>query len=118
MKSVLIVALLAATAHADKREFDPASIYKVPQGASPTEGPAEAPVTIVAWSDHTCGYCIRVQPTLDFLARLYPGQLRIVHRWQPLDEDNTLAAEAALAAAAQGRMRPMNERLYALHGKV
>jgi protein-disulfide isomerase len=59
-----------------------------------------------------------VQDTLDKLGRVYPGQLRWVHRTLPLDEDNTLAAEAALAAAAQGRFDPMHARLFAVHGRV
>ncbi|MBL0215676.1 MAG: hypothetical protein IPQ07_17570 [Myxococcales bacterium] len=28
------------------------------------------------WSDYACGYCYRVQPTLDTLTRMFPGQLR------------------------------------------
>lgn len=118
MKAVLVLLLLASTASAQKLEFDPSSIYKVPQGAAPSDGPADAPITIVAWSDHACGYCIRAQVTLDHLVRLYPGQVRFVHRTLPLDEDNTLSAEAALAAAAQGKFRPMSDRLYGVHGKV
>jgi protein-disulfide isomerase len=93
-------------------------VYNVPRGHGPSEGPVDAPVTIVAWSDYACGYCNRVQGTLDHLARLYPGQLRWVHRTLPLDEDNTLAPEAAFAADAQGRFLPMNDRLYALGGHV
>nr|MDQ3368643.1 thioredoxin domain-containing protein [Myxococcota bacterium] len=117
---LLVVAILCATtgARADRLEFDPASIYKVPRGAAPTDGAADAPITIVEWSDFSCGYCVRVQTTLDHLTRLYPGQLRFVHRTLPLDEDNTLTAEAALAAAAQGRFRPMSDRLYAVHGRA
>jgi protein-disulfide isomerase len=107
-----------ALARADRLSFDPGTIYKVPRGHAPASGPVEAPVTIVAWSDHACRYCNRVQGTLDHLARLYPGQLRWVHRTLPLDDDNTLAPEAALAAGAQGRFLPMNDRLYALGGRV
>lgn len=115
---VLGCALLAsATAHAHP-SFDPDTIYKVPRGHAPADGPADAPVTIVAWSDYACGYCNKVQHTLEQLARLFPGQLRWVHRTLPLDEDNTLTAEAALAAAAQGRFLPMNDRLYGVHGMV
>ncbi len=98
--------------------FDPKSVYKVPRGTAPTEGPADAPITVVDWSDYACGYCNRVQDTLDRLDRLYPGLIRWVHRTLPLDDDNTVAAEASLAAAAQGRFRPMHARLYALHGRV
>jgi len=108
----------AATARADRLTFDPAAIYKVPRGQAPTTGAADAPVTIVAWSDYACGYCNRVQATLDHLVRLYPGQLRWVHRTLPLDDENTLVNEAALAADAQGRFLPMNDRLFALGGRV
>lgn len=118
MKFVLTLLVLVGTAAADKLEFDPASVYNVPRGTGPTEGPADAPITIVMWSDHACGYCIRAQVTLDHLVRLYPGQIKFVHRTLPLDEDDTLSAEAALAAAAQGRFRPMSDRLYVVHGKV
>lgn len=108
----------APAARADRIGFDPAAIYQAPLGDAPATGPRDAPVTIVAWSDYACEYCNRVQRTLDLLARQYPGQLRWVHRTLPLDDDNTLAAEASLAAAAQGRFLPMNDRMYALQGRV
>jgi protein-disulfide isomerase len=118
---VVLIASITSTpgvAHA-QASFDPASVYQVPRGTGdPTDGPADAPVTIVEWSDYACGYCNRVQDALDKLSRLYPGQLRWVHRTLPLDDDNTLAAEAALAAAAQGRFAPMHARLFAVHGRV
>jgi protein-disulfide isomerase len=119
--AVLVVLLgLSTAAYAQPAaSFDPASVYKVPRGAGdPTDGPADAPITIVEWSDYACGYCNRVQDTLDRLARVYPGQLRWVHRTLPLDDDNTLTAEAALAAAAQGKFRPMHARLFGVHGRV
>src|SRR3954463_9317765 len=115
---VLALALVSSVAHADKLTFDPDTIYKAPLGSSPAAGPAGAPVTIVYWSDFSCGYCYRVQPTLDTLDRLFPGQIRWVHRTLPLDEDETIAAEASLAAAAQGQFLPMNDRLYSLAGHV
>jgi len=116
---VALFTLLGTTAHAQGRlSFDPQTIYKVPRGASPADGPDDAPVTIVAWSDFACGYCYRVQPTLDTLSKLFPGQLRWVHRTLPLDDDDTTSAEAALAARAQGAFRPMSDRLYAMGGRV
>ncbi len=116
---VVALVLCASSARADGRlTFDPATVYKVPLGTAPSDGPADAPVTIVYWSDYACGYCYRVQATLDTLTRMYPGQLRWVHRTLPLDEDETIGAEAALAASAQGQFRPMNDRLYALAGHV
>jgi protein-disulfide isomerase len=110
--------LCATSAHADQLSFDPKSVYKISRGDAHADGPVDAPVTIVVWSDYACGYCSRVQAQLDQLSRLYPGQLRWVHRTLPLDEDYTLAAEASLAAAAQGKFRPMHGRMFALRGRV
>jgi len=119
MRWVLIASLVLATsARADRPGFDPKVVYKMPRGSAYREGPADAPITIVEWSDYACGFCNRVQGTLDHLTRLYPGQIRWVHRTLLLDEDYTLAAEASLAAAAQGKYRPMHGRLFALRGRV
>ncbi len=115
---VALVALPVVPARADRLGFDPATVYKVPRGAAPTHGAPDAPITIVTWSDHACGYCYRVQPTLAALDVLFPGQLRWVHRTLPLDDDETTSAEAALAAGAQGKFRPMSDRLYAMGGRV
>lgn len=109
---------LALPAAAQPRRFDPAQTYRVERGAAPAEGPRDAPVTIVEWSDFACGYCARAQPLLTQLALLYPGQIQVVHRTFPLDSDDTLAAQAALAAHAQGRYAAMRERLFARRGRV
>lgn len=120
----LLITTGVSVAHADVARrtggasFAPDTVYKVPRGHGPSDGPADAPLTMVDWSDYACGYCNRAQETLDRLDRLYPGQIRWVHRILPLDDDNTIAAEAALAAAAQGRFRPMHARLYAVRGSV
>ncbi|HSD85908.1 MAG TPA: thioredoxin domain-containing protein, partial [Kofleriaceae bacterium] len=115
---VALVVLAATPAFAGKTGFDPKITYKVPLGGAPIVGPVDAPITIVAWSDYACGYCNRVQGTLARLEQLFPGQIRWVHRTLPLDEDYTLAAEASLAAEAQGKFKPMHSRLYALRGRI
>ena len=116
--AIAVGVALTSSAAADKG-FDPDAIYRVPLDDAPRRGPTAAPVTIVVWSDFACQYCNRVEPTLEHLDRLYPGQLRWVFRHFPLDPDEgTLAAEASLAAAAQGRFWPMKDRLFAVHGQV
>jgi len=97
---------------------DVTTVLDVSRGSAPATGPIDAPITIVDWSDYSCGYCARVQETLRHLELLYPGQLRWVHRALPLDEDSTLALELARAAHAQGRFLPIHQKLYALHGRV
>ena len=122
LATLLVLSATATAGHrADPGEtltFDPAATYRVPRGVSPSEGPVEAPVTIVVWSDYRCEYCNRVQGTLDSLQRLFPGQIRLVHRALPLDEDDTVGIEAALAASAQGAFRPMHDRLFGLYGHI
>jgi protein-disulfide isomerase len=120
--ALLIASLvvLAGPAHAQQpRTFDPALTYRVPVNDAPARGPADALITIVELSDFTCAFCGRAQTTLAELERLYPGQLRLVYRHNPLDlDDASLAAEASMAAAAQGRFWPMHDRLYAAGGRV
>ena len=130
LAALAVVAAVPAVSHADPKRvsrraaasgrptFDPAVIYKVPRGDGPSTGPHDAPVTIVVWSDYACGFCNRVQVPLDQLQRLYPDQIRLVHRTLPLDDDNLVAAEAALAAHAQGKFRAMSDRLYGVQGKI
>lgn len=112
--------VLSGRAHAQQpRAFDPALAYRVPVAGAPARGPADALITIVELSDFTCGFCGRAQATLAELERLYPGQLRMVYRHNPLDLDDAgLAAEASMAAAAQGRFWPMHDLLYAAGGRV
>ncbi len=118
MRALVVAALLMLAIPAHAGEFDPDSVYKVPTGASPVSGPADAAVTVVVWSDYACGYCARSQSTLESLVRLYPDQIRFVHRIFPLDDEDTIASQAALAAAAQGKFEPMHDRLYNVFGQV
>lgn len=111
--------LTASTAAAQVRSFDPSSTYNVPIGNSHARGDAEALVTIVEFSDFGCQYCRRAQATLERLEHLYPHRLRRVFRHNPLDlEDAGLAAEASMAAGAQGQFWPMHDRLFADGGYV
>ncbi|MCE9573334.1 MAG: DsbA family protein [Deltaproteobacteria bacterium] len=114
----VMVVLATRSAAADPPGFDPDAVYKIATGDGPHRGPDAAPITIVEWSDFSCRYCNRVNPTLEQLDRLYPGKVRWFYRHFPLDPDTTLAAEASLAAAAQGRFWPMHARLFAVHGQV
>lgn len=117
----LCSALLSSipAARAEPPTFDHDVTYRVPLDGAPMRGPANALVTIVEFSDFGCAYCGRAQATLAELERLYPAELRLVHRHNPLDpEEGTLAAEASLAAGAQGLFWPMHDRIFAAGGVV
>jgi protein-disulfide isomerase len=75
-------------------------VWKVPVGASPQLGPADAPVTLVAFSEFQCPYCARVRPTLEALKTKYGSDLRIVFKNNPLPFHNRAEPAAELAMEA------------------
>ncbi len=87
---------------------------QVPVGG-PVRGPAIAQVTVVEFSDFQCPFCSRVVPTLERLAKEYPTQVRIFfhHFPLPFHQNAALAAEAAVAAEAQGKFWEMHDKLFA-----
>jgi protein-disulfide isomerase len=99
--------------------FDASATYRVPAAGAPARGPDDAVVTLVEYSDFNCRYCRRASETVAELQRLYPRELRVIYRHSLLDpEDGTLAAEAASAAAAQGRFWAFHDRVFAERGAI
>lgn len=85
------------------------------EGQAPSRGPADAPVTIVEFSDFECPFCVRAQETLREIERAYSGQLRLVSRQRPMSfhPHARLAAIASLAAHEQGKFWEYRELLMA-----
>jgi protein-disulfide isomerase len=79
-----------------------------------TLGPANAPATLVVFSDFACPYSAQTYYTLEKLEAHLPGQLRILFKQSPLaiHPDAPLAHRAALAAGRQGRYKEMADLLY------
>jgi cyclophilin family peptidyl-prolyl cis-trans isomerase/protein-disulfide isomerase len=79
------------------------------------QGPANAAVTIVVYSDFQCPNCARVAPMLAQLREEFPDDLRLVFRHFPLPQHNKarLAAVAAEAAGAQGRFWELHDLFFA-----
>jgi protein-disulfide isomerase len=68
----------------------------------PARGPANAPVTVVEFSDFQCPYCQRAKPVLDEIATRHPSDVKIVYRHLPLDSLHPRARASAEAAACAG----------------
>ncbi|MCG3174194.1 MAG: hypothetical protein GMKNLPBB_02421 [Myxococcota bacterium] len=81
---------------------------------TPTKGPANALVTIVEFSDFQCPFCSRVVPTLKKIQETYGDKVRIAFRHLPLDfhPNAAPAAEAAMAAHAQGKFWQYHDKLF------
>jgi protein-disulfide isomerase len=90
--------------------------YKIPTDGFPSLGPADAPITIVEFSDYQCPFCRRWhQDTYQPLLQLYPGKLRIVYRDFPLTSIHPNAfpaAEAAQCAGEQNAYWSYHDKLF------
>ncbi|MBL9039821.1 MAG: thioredoxin domain-containing protein, partial [Archangium sp.] len=82
---------------------------------TPTKGPKNAPVTIVAYSDFQCPFCSRVVPTLKEIEKQYEGKVKIAFKNQPLPfhQNARIAAAAGLAANEQGKFWEMHDKMFA-----
>jgi protein-disulfide isomerase len=92
-------------------------------GAAAVLGRADAPVTIVEYTDFQCPFCRRFHDrTWPELRQNYvdTGRVRFVVRDLPLSfhEQAEPAAVAARCAAAQGRYWPARDALFALPGEL
>ena len=77
----------------------------IPLGTSQVQGPENAVLTVVEFTDLQCPYCSQFAPILDTLARNHPQDVRVVFKHFPLSFHPMAkpAAAAALAAAKQGK---------------
>ena len=87
----------------------------IPIAGAPAKGPENAKITLVEFSDFQCPYCAAAVHRIDELLAKHPADVRLVFKQFPLDihSQAALAAEAALAAHAQGKFWPMHDKLYA-----
>lgn len=88
---------------------------KIAQGDVPSFGPKDAKVTIVEFSDFQCPYCTRAAQATAELKKKYGDKVRFVFRQFPLSfhPNAQKAAEASLAAHAQGKFWEYHDALFA-----
>jgi protein-disulfide isomerase len=86
----------------------------------PVRGRADAPVTIVEFSDYECPYCAGSEAVVRDLLAVYPDRVRLVFQSFPLNIHPRAAAasEAALCAGEQGLYWPMHDLLFAAEGRL
>lgn len=90
--------------------------YDIPIENSYSLGPADAPITIVEFSDYQCPYCRRWHDEVyETLLAAYPGQIKFVYKHLPLDSihpEAIPAAEAAMCAGEQDAFWQFHEKLF------
>lgn len=114
-----VAAAPAAAAPADEPateglpRLDAATIARTRLHEGPSQGPADAPVTVVVFSDMQCKYCGDALGSLDQLQEDFSDKLRLVVKQMPVHKTAELAAEAALAAEAQGKFWELHDLMMA-----
>lgn len=80
-------------------------VQSISVGDDPSRGDANAPVTIVEFTDFQCPSCAAMHPVIDEVMKSYGNKVRLVVRDFPLamHANARKAAEAANAAHAQGK---------------
>lgn len=86
-------------------------------------GQANAPVTLIEYSDFTCGYCLKFfKETWPRIQARYvdTGKVRFLYRDYPRADQGpgVEAATAARCAGAQGKYWGMHDRLFAEGGRL
>jgi protein-disulfide isomerase len=99
------------------------SRYKVGAAAAsfkfegvPAVGAADSAVKLVEFFDYACPACQSVKPILDEVVTSHGGKFVLYYKQFPLTArhpDSMSAAQAALAAHAQGKFKEMHELLFA-----
>ena len=111
-------------------QYDQLTRVTVNSGQAPSQGPPNAPLTIVDFSDFNCPHCRHASNILARLVKEYQGQIRLVFKQFPNDSacnpnihsdrpsnGSCLLATAALCAQAQNRFWDYHDALFAMQGK-
>ncbi len=90
------------------------NLKQVDAAESPSRGPADAPVTIMVWSDFECPHCKHALPIVERVFEKHSPRVRLVHKFYPLRQHThaAAAARAAIAAQNQGRYWEMERTLF------
>jgi protein-disulfide isomerase len=88
---------------------------KISTAGDPFKGPENAKVTIVEFSDFQCPFCSEAVKQANAVVKSFPNDVKLVFKQFPLEfhSQAAIAAEASLAAQAQGKFWEMHDRIFA-----
>jgi protein-disulfide isomerase len=93
----------------------PVSLAVAPEPVDHLQGSLHARVTLIEYGDFECPSCKVAATTPTLLLERFPNKVRFIFRHFPVPEAHRraqMAAEAAEAAAAQGKFWPMHDLLF------
>ena len=102
------------------KPLPPEKVAAIAKADAPAFGPAEAAVTVVEFSDFQCPFCSRAATVAQKVKEQYGDRVRFVFRQFPLSfhQQAHLAAQASLAAHAQGKFWEYHDKLFADQSKL
>jgi protein-disulfide isomerase len=100
--------------HQEARKLISEPVQKTRTADVPAIGPQTPPLVLTLFCDFAAPDCARLSPLHAFVANLYGDSVRLVYRQFPLANNigSHLAAEASLAANAQGKFWEFHDVLY------
>ncbi|OGR01171.1 MAG: hypothetical protein A2284_08165 [Deltaproteobacteria bacterium RIFOXYA12_FULL_61_11] len=87
----------------------------------PVLGPADAPITIIEFSDFECPFCRRMASILKKVLEQYPGKIKLVFKDLPLTKIHPASEQAALAshcAEDQNKYWEYSDQLFESNGAL
>lgn len=107
--------IIKDNSEAPKADPTPAAPIVVDIAGAPMRGAADAPVTIIQFSEFQCPFCSRVEPTIDQLLKDYDGKIKVVFKQMPLafHDKAQKAAEASLFAHENGKFWELHNKMFA-----
>jgi protein-disulfide isomerase len=95
-------------------------VQNIDISGAPFKGPADAPVTIVEFTDFQCPYCAKVVPALNQALEKNPDKVKLVYKAFPLSTHPFArkAAAAAVAAGRQGKFWEFHDLLFQNYNRL
>ena len=97
-----------------EHKYDAAKTVKLDVSRAPRVGAEDAPIRLVEFFDYACPHCAQFAPMLEQVAKEHGSNAAEYFLMYPLGKwpDSKSAAQAALAAHAQGKFKEMHMVLF------
>lgn len=93
---------------------------RIPLSGAPSQGPPNARISLVEFSDFECPYCSQASSEVRAILNAYPKDIQLFYKQFPLETHPhaQLAARASIAARNQGKFWPMHDKLFSNYRKL